>query len=454
MNAVPSQSPEAFRRELSRRGFLKGSLLATGGLALAGCGTTLARGVAGTPLAAGTVDFWNLFGGGDGERLKQMLDKFEQDNPDLGLEATTFAWGNPYYTKLALATVGDLPPDVAVSHMSRLPTLVGGDLCQELVPADLEKAGMAPDKFNKAALEGCTFDGKIYALPLDTHPFVLFYNVDICKKAGLLESDGKTLKNMDGPDAFIEAMQKVQDSGVEWGGVCSVNNDTATNWRIFSSLYAQLGGEVLADDGKEVVLDKDKTIQVLEYLQTLTDKGLMPEAVDYGGAIALFASGASGFFMQGEWEIATFQTAEMPFSMTLFPNVFGGEGGYRVQGDSHVLFIPEAGDDATRTQEALRFIRSLMDNSLIWAEGGHIPSWLPVLNSQEFKDLEPQSNYAAAAAGVVSDPPAWYSGSGSTFTNVIGSPIATVRAGQADPETAYDQMVSGLQTLADTPSPV
>jgi hypothetical protein len=88
---------------------------------------------------------------------------------------------------------------------------------------------------------------------------VLFYNVDICKKAGLLESDGKTLKSMDGPDAFIEAMQKVQDSGVEWGGVCSVNNDTATNWRIFISLYAQLGGEVLADEGKEVVLDKDKT---------------------------------------------------------------------------------------------------------------------------------------------------------------------------------------------------
>jgi multiple sugar transport system substrate-binding protein len=128
--------------------------------------------------------------------------------------------------------------------------------------------------------------------------------------------------------------------------------------------------------------------------------------------------------------------------------------GYRVQGDSHVLFIPRQGDDATRTEEALRFIRSLMDNSFIWAQGGHIPSWLPVLNSQEFKDLEPQSNYAAAAAAVVADPPAWYSGSGSTFTNVIGSPIATVRAGQTDPETAYGQMVSGLQTLADTPSPV
>ena len=34
-------------------------------------------------------------------------------------------------------------------------------------------------------------DGKLYAVPLDQHPFVLYYNTDICKKAGLLDADGK-----------------------------------------------------------------------------------------------------------------------------------------------------------------------------------------------------------------------------------------------------------------------
>ena len=50
---------------------------------------------------------------------------------------------------------------------------------------------MTPDKFAPAAWEAGLVDGKVYAIPLDTHPFVLFYNTEICKKAGLLDTDGK-----------------------------------------------------------------------------------------------------------------------------------------------------------------------------------------------------------------------------------------------------------------------
>ena len=130
--------------------------------------------------------------------------------------------------------------------------------------------------------------------------------------------------------------------------------------------------------------------------------------------------------MQGEWEISTFQTAKMPFGMTLFPNVFGGDK-YAVQADSHTLVVPARGNDPTRTDHALTFIRSILDQSLTWAKGGHIPAWLPVANSAEYKQLKPQSNYAAAAAAAVYDPPAWYSGSGSNFEIITGSAIATVR---------------------------
>lgn len=36
-------------------------------------------------------------------------------------------------------------------------------------------------------------DGTVYAVPLDTHPFVLYYNVDIARRAGLLNSAGDGL---------------------------------------------------------------------------------------------------------------------------------------------------------------------------------------------------------------------------------------------------------------------
>jgi multiple sugar transport system substrate-binding protein len=438
---------------ISRRSFLQGALVLTGGLTVAGCGTPLGAGLVGSDVAPGTVDYWDLFGGGDGVRMQQMLDVFREEHPELGLQAVTLAWGNPYYTKLSLATLGDQPPDVAVSHLSRVPTFVAAGLLQELTPADLEAHGMTQDNFSERAWEGCQVDGKTYALPLDTHPFVLFYNTDICEQAGLL--DGDQLVSLDGTDQLVEALTKAKEVSGQWGAVCSLDADTATNWRLFQSFYSQLGGEVLAEDGTEVILDDDKALQVLDFLKSLSvDNALMPSSVDYGGAVALFASGASGFYMQGEWEISTFQTAEMPFSMTLFPNVYGGSE-YAVQADLHTLIVPKRSeDDQVRTDRALTFIRSLLDQSLTWAEGGHVPSWLPVQESTEYQDLQPQSNYAAAADAAVLDPPAWYSGSGSNFEIVMGSAIATVRAGQAEPEAAIEQMHNDLQVLADTAPPV
>jgi multiple sugar transport system substrate-binding protein len=111
-------------------------------------------------------------------------------------------------------------------------------------------------------------------------------------------------------------------------------------------------------------------------------------------------------------------------------------------------------NDRDRMDRALVFIRSMLDQSLTWAKGGHVPTWLPTQESDEYRSLTPQAAYAPAAEAAVYDPPGWYSGSGSNFENVVGSAVATVRSGQQSPEAAIDLMRTGLQQLADTPAPV
>ena len=129
---------------------------------------------------------------------------------------------------------------------------------------------------------------------------------------------------MDGPDAWVDAMAAAKEVTGTWGGVCAVNGDTATNWRIFQSLYSQLGGEVIADNGTRIVLDDDKAMQVLEYLRGLTvEKELMPADVDYGGSVAMFASGDGGSTPRASGRSRPSRPPKMPFSMTLFPNVYG-----------------------------------------------------------------------------------------------------------------------------------
>jgi multiple sugar transport system substrate-binding protein len=438
---------------LSRRAVLKGIAGLGVGASLAGCSAPVLSGLGTGGDAAGSLAYWNLFGGGDGVRMTQMLDTFRAANPNIDLKAVTLAWGNPYYTKLSLATLGQKPPAVAVSHLTRMKNLVAADLLEELNLEDLARFGITPDKLDRTAWENGLVEGKAYAVPLDTHPFVMFYNTDICKKAGLLDSSGQ-LAPLDSEDKFFDAMGKAKEASGQYGGVVAVNSDTSTPWRVFQSLYSQLGGQMLADQGRKVVIDEAKATQVLTFLQKWTADGLFPAAADYQGAIASFAEGQAGFYFQGEWEISTFQTAEMPFSMTLFPNVYGG-GRYSVQADSHTLVIPKQPDrDRQRLDGSLMLIKSFLDQSKTWAEGGHVPAWVPFRDSAEYKALTPQSNYAAAAAGAAYDPEGWYSGSGSNFEIVAGSNIATVLSGQQQPDAALAQMRTQLTALADTASPI
>jgi len=144
----------------------------------------------------------------------------------------------------------------------------------------------------------------------------------------------------------------------------------------------------------------------------------------------------------------------MPFSMTLFPNLYGGSR-YAVQADSHTLVIPrQPAADPARLDRSLLLIRSMLDQSKIWAEGGHVPAWLPFRDSGTYRDMTPQSNYAAAADAAVYDPEGWYSGSGSNFEIVVGSSIGAVLAGQLEPRAALQQMHTKLGVLARTAQPI
>ena len=200
----PPPSPPRRSHPFSRRSLLRGALGTAAGAALAGglsgCGSAFSAGLVGSDLAPGTLTYWNLFGGGDGVRMQTMMSTYAaQHGGPSSLQGATFTWGNPYYTKVTLATIGGAPPDVAVSHLTREKNLARAGLLTEITDDMLALVGLSPADFNAKAWENQKVDGKTYAIPLDTHPFVLYYNKDVCDQAGLLNSDG-SLKEIKGTD--------------------------------------------------------------------------------------------------------------------------------------------------------------------------------------------------------------------------------------------------------------
>jgi multiple sugar transport system substrate-binding protein len=429
---------------ISRRRFLYGAAAAVGGMTLASCS-------GGGILGSGrTVHFWNLFGGGDGARLGVMEDKFRSEYPRLNLSSTTLSWGAPYYTKLSMSAVGGSPPDVAIMHLSKMGAYATVGLLEPLDPDELSEFDIGPEKFLPKILDSAKVDGELYALPLDTHPFVMYYNTDICKKAGLLDSGGN-LKPIQGPDEIIAALKKAKEVTGAWGLSFYPANDPAGNWRLFNSLYGQLGGKVLSPDAKEVVIDDAKAEKALEFMADLTlDSKVMPTNQDYAGSVALFQGGQAGFHWNGEWEVTTFEDAKMPFSIVPFPNVFGNN---TTQADRHTFVIPR-GVSAGGRRAALEFVSSMMKNSFTWAEGGHIPAYQPVATSEKYKQLEPQSNYAGVADDVALDPVAWFSGSGSQLEMEASGAFQSVMSGKLTPKQGIDQFRAALYKLVKTPSPV
>jgi multiple sugar transport system substrate-binding protein len=317
----------------------------------------------------------------------------------------------------------------------------------------LALVGLSPTDFNQTAWETQKVDGKSYAIPLDTHPFVLYYNIEVCDKAGLLNSDG-SLKEIKGTDGWEQALQAAKEVTGAYGASAATVSELATPWRWFQTLYSQRDGNTpwLADGGERLTYNEELTLDTLHWMQKLTTSGLMPTTTDYAGSQTLMFTGQSGFYLQGEWEITTAQSIEgLEFGMTTVPVIYDQPA---QQADSHTFVLPKMERTDEQVMLAMGFVKSMLDQGMIWAEGGHIPTYLPTFDSEAYKSLEPQSNYAAAADTAVYDAEAWYSGSGSTFENTIGAQIGLILQGLATPEDGLSTAHDLLTTYANTKSPL
>ena len=202
---------------------------------------TLALALSASAQAATTIVFWDFFGGGDGIRMKQIVDDFNKSQKDIVVNRTTQTWGNPFYTKVHTASVSGQTPDVMTYHLSAVPAGLQKNDLRPFTTADLALGGLKPTDFQANLVTTLNTDAKaagktgLYALPLDTHTYVVYYNKDLLKKAGLLGADGKPT-GITSLASLGQAMQTIKDKTGVTPAAFSTNQDPATLWRMWLSL--------------------------------------------------------------------------------------------------------------------------------------------------------------------------------------------------------------------------
>lgn len=401
------------------------------------------------------VRLWTLLSGGDGARMRAMIDEFNAGQRGVRVVSTTLKWGEPFYTKLITSSVVGAGPDLATVHLSRLPNLAGGGVLRPIADAELAAAGLKGSDYFPRQWEKSRYGGANYAIPLDLHPLVLYYNKQLVSQAGLLDGAGK-LKPIVGYEALTAAFRGVRERTGKPGLAMEASQSSYAIWRLWLSLLAQRK-VALIENGRFAY--GSAGVEELARISAWFTRGYAQAGLDYPASTSQFMGGGAGFMINGVWEVpelvraAKAGTLGFHYGIVPLPRLYQDAS---VWTDSHAFAIP-ANEGRPMAPEKVRavlsFMRHVSRHSMGWAEGGHVPAYRPVAESREALALMPNALYAEAAKNVIYDPGGWYMGAAGPVQAMASKFLPAALSGQLTPAEALGMFEKEASRLLRKPPP-
>lgn len=286
---------------MKRRPLLAGAAIAMT-FALAACsGSTSAGGQSADALTWG---MW-ISGNADQAAWQKVADAADadQDGLKVTIQGAPFA---DYWTKLQTQLSSSSAPCIVT-----LQSLRAANYTSQLVDLDslVKKNSTDLSEFDQTALTGMKVDGKLYALPYDTGPFLMFYNRDMFKAAGVAEPQpGWTTADFEAAGAALKAKGK------------TLFAPNVGDIPLESLILAYNGGRVVTSDG---TLDPTnaKFAAGLDWMATLVKKGYSTEASSDASADGnAFVNGQVAAYTDGPWSLITQkEKAKFDLGVTTLP---------------------------------------------------------------------------------------------------------------------------------------
>jgi multiple sugar transport system substrate-binding protein len=383
--------------------------------------------------------FWDFLGGGDGVRMTQIVDEFNKSQKDIQVTKSTLTWGEPFYTKIHTGVVSGETPDLMTYHLSHFAAGIASKDLRPITTEELAQAGLKASDFQQSLVDRSLAISKeygqsdqLFGVPLDIHTLVLYYNKTVLEKAGLLEADGKP-KGLDSAEAFTKMLTEVKTKTKLFPIAWSTNSaDPASCWRLWYTLFKQQGGDFVKD-GKltfdDLAHQGSKSLQVIA---DMAKDGLVTKNTTYSAMVALFTAGRGVFMINGNWEVPTVVDLNNQDTWA----------------DSHQFAIPNNSKKPATPEKvaaALKFVAYVVKQTA-WAGGGHIPAYLPLQQSDEYKQMSPNNEYSAGAAkDVVFEPAIQIFGVGSPSFTAISNFLVPVVLGQLPVDKGMTQFTGELE---------
>jgi multiple sugar transport system substrate-binding protein len=220
---------------------------------------------------------------------KSISDKFKAQT-GATVQFETFATANDELTKIQTSVVSGTGPDLYAVGTTMTPTAYSTGAFVKLSDEDWQKIG-GKDKFNPATLGISGPDDKNQVgIPWVSRPFVMAYNTDLLKAAGISKPATTW-------DEMAQQAKQMTKSG-QWG-LAVAYKDNFDPWKFAWQMSIQAGNPLV--DGKTAKIQDPTTKKAYQtYFGWLTnDKIVDPAAIGWTNAqaVAAFAKGKTGYFM-------------------------------------------------------------------------------------------------------------------------------------------------------------
>jgi len=290
---------------------------------------------------------------------KAVKTGFEEANPDITIEWVTAPYGEIVNQVVNMAGGGN-KVDVIFGEIDWVPGLVDAGLAAPI--EDILPEAFIND-FYPDVLKSFEVEGTPYGIPLYVSPYVLYYNKDLFKQAGI--DPNKPPKTYDEMLGYAEKLSQLKDKN--GNKVYAFGQTTASVPVSGASLTAMIfnfGGQVLDANGK-LSVDNQGFKQAIEMVQLLDEKGYNPQNAKLKDLRNLFALGQLAMYYDQSWGfngIKSINPDAVNFTASAEP-LKGGQGSGQSLLQAHCFILVDNGD--ARSAALSKFVEYVISEDVL-----------------------------------------------------------------------------------------
>jgi multiple sugar transport system substrate-binding protein len=261
-----------------------------------------------------TFTFATWAAGVELQEFNEIIDRVNQ-KADGKYKIEVLSVPSDYYVKLSTYIAAKKTPDFfwltqeLISKYAKMGAIT--DITDKLESS----SNLTKEQYYPGVLKSAMYEGRCYGLPWIANPLIVFYNQDLFDEAGIPypSPDGEWTW-----DEFIDIAKRLTTTKADaFGNEYKQYGYVVDGWPNIETFIWAGGGDIIAENGVDILLDSQESINGLAILSKILKAGISPsysEVSSLGSNNVWFEKQRAAMFMGGIQDNFETKVSEMPES--------------------------------------------------------------------------------------------------------------------------------------------